>query len=105
MITWDNHRWVRLRSSLAVLEEMHDHFAAGYSQTPVTSGEKTYAELLARGPEAPPNSYRWSGEGQLRLGTDEIEAILGAAAEIDPQYSVARGAPQPAPRGRIAPVD
>jgi predicted acylesterase/phospholipase RssA len=104
-ITWDNHRWVRLRSSLAVLERMHDHFADGYSQPPASPGESTYAELLARGPDVPPKSYRWDDEVQRGLAGDEIEAILGAAAENDPERSVARGAPQPAPEGRIAPTE
>jgi len=104
-ITWDNHRWVRLRSALAVLEGMHDHFADGYSQPPASPGEPTYAELLARGPETPPNSYRWDGTAQLELAAEEIEAILGAAAESESGVTVAEGAPRPAPQGRIAPTD
>jgi predicted acylesterase/phospholipase RssA len=104
-ITWDNHRWVRLRSSLSVLEQMHDHFADGYSQAPVSTGEATYAELLVRGPDVPPGSYRWEDEGQLGLATEEIEAILAVVAANEPGATVATGAPQPAPEGRITPTD
>lgn len=104
-ITWDNHRWVRLRSSLSVLEQMHGHFADGYSQPPASAGEATYAELLARGPDAPPNSYRWDSQAQRLLAAEEIAAILGAVAEGETGSFVAEGAPQPAPEGRIAPTD
>ncbi len=104
-ITWDNHRWVRLRSSLSVLEQMHGGFADGYSEAPASAGERTYAELLRRGPREAPASYRWRGEGQLRLAGEEIDAILGAARDRDPADAVSRGAPRPAPEGRIAPAD
>lgn len=105
-ITWDNHRWVRLRSSLAVLEKMHGHFADGYSQAPASPDEMTYSELLGRDPEAPPKSYPWTLEARGRLASEEIEAILGAAtAKDDAGCSVADGAPRPAPEGRIGPTD
>jgi predicted acylesterase/phospholipase RssA len=104
-ITWDNHRWVRLRSSLSVLEQMHGAFADGYAQAPASAGERTYAELLRRGAQEPPASYRWRSDGQLRLAGEEIDAILGAARDRDPADSVSSGAPRPAPEGRIAPAD
>ncbi len=104
-ITWDNHRWVRLRSSLAVLEQMHGRFAEGYSKEPASEGERTYAELLNRRAGEAPKSYAWRGEEQLRLATLEIQAIIDAAKECDPKSSVASNAPSPAPQGRIAPKD
>jgi predicted acylesterase/phospholipase RssA len=104
-ISWDNHRWVRLRSSLAVLEEMHRHFADGYALPPELEEERTYAELLHRGQGELPNSYRWRHAGQLPLASLEIEAILDAVEAYSPGISVAREAPNPAPIGRISPRD
>jgi hypothetical protein len=104
-ITWDNHRWVRLRSALAVLEEMHERFAAGYSKDPDTAQEQTYAQMLRRGSKARPGSYRW-GDGQRVLAEEEIEEILdGATAARRSGKTLAGGAPKPRPQGRIAPTD
>ncbi len=100
-ITWDNHRWVRLRSSLAVLEEMNTRFARGYETPPELGDEVTYAELLA----APP-SYPLEGKWQPQVADVEITAIeaMAKAAE-DAPGSMADGQPRPAPRGRITPRD
>jgi len=104
-ITWDNHRWVRLRSSLAVLEEMHGHFAAGYGGDPVGAGERTYAELLNRPPGALPTSYELHAP-QRPLAAAEVEAILvAAAAAVGAGSSLAVDAPQPQPQAKIAPRD
>jgi predicted acylesterase/phospholipase RssA len=104
-ITWDNHRWVRLRSSLAVLEQMHGHFADGYSKEPATSGERTYGELVNRDREDVPRSYRWTGIPQRELALDEIQAILDVVAAFRATESVAVDAPLPTPEGRITPKD
>jgi predicted acylesterase/phospholipase RssA len=105
-ITWDNHRWVRLRSSLAVLEEMHGHFADGYLGPP-EPGETTYSALLNRGPKDLPDSYRWKPTwAQRSLAKEEIDAILAAAQAVErSSESVGEGAPNPRPQGRIAPAD
>jgi predicted acylesterase/phospholipase RssA len=104
-ITWDNHRWIRLRSSLAVLEEMHGRFAEGFSKAPASPKEPTYARLLNRDGEMPPKSYPWQ-KGQRGLAREEIEAILdGVKATKDREGSVVNGAPNPRPQGRIAPTD
>jgi predicted acylesterase/phospholipase RssA len=104
-ITWDNHRWVRLRSSLAVLEQLHGHFADGYSRAPLTGAERTYEELVKRLPEDLPDSYEWTGAPQREMALAEIESILEAVAALKPEASVARRAPSPAPEGRITPRD
>jgi hypothetical protein len=105
VITWDNHRWVRLRSSLAVLEKMHGHFADGYCKEPACDDERTYAELLARAEGEAPSSYPWRYKGQRELASIEIQAIIDAADACTPEASVARKAPSPAPQGRITPTD
>ncbi len=103
-ISWDNHRWVRLRSSLAVFEEMHGHFASGYDGKPLTAEERTYAELLGRAEGEQPRSYPMP-QWQQRLASREIAAILAAVEGLDEQRTVAIDAPQPTPRARISPHD
>jgi hypothetical protein len=104
-ITWDNHRWLRLRSSLAVLEEMHRRFDDGFEGRPLQKdeGEMTYVELIERGTDDPPDSYRWLNDDQKALATAEIEAIKEAAAAASDGRSVVPKAPKPGPIGRIVP--
>jgi predicted acylesterase/phospholipase RssA len=105
VISWDNHRWVRLRSTLAVLEDVHERVARGYGDPPAGPGERTYAELLGRGPEDAPASYRMS-VAMTELARRQIEAITAAADAVrDGGISLTTGAPGPAPEARIAPRD
>jgi len=101
-ITWDNHRWVRLRSALGVLEEMHRLFVAGFDGDPAT-GRRSYAQLVERGRKDPPPSYRWKSCWQRRQALKQIDAIRKAAS--GPPGKVAEGGPRPAPVGKIVPKD
>jgi hypothetical protein len=101
-ITWDNHRWVRLRTALAVLEQMHQDFAEGFAG----GGEgaeagRSYAELLERTEGEAPGSYPLSA-GQPARARREIERI-GELGSEGPASALASGAPKPRPVGRIVP--
>src|SRR5262249_44827882 len=61
---WDNHRWVRLRSSLAVIEKALAGVADAYHDP---GADPTYEQLITRGPNDPPGSYCWA-EGQQAVG-------------------------------------
>jgi hypothetical protein len=100
-ITWDNHRWIRFRSSLAVLEEMNTRFSRGYETPPLLVGERRYADLLAD-----PPSYPLEKTWQVAVAHREIQAIdeVAKAAEEAP-VSMAKDQPEPAPQGRIVPRD
>ena len=101
-ITWDNHRWIRLRSTLAVLEQMHGDFAEGYEGrgADIESGS-SYEQLLTRPEGAPPKSYELSPAQRTRA-TGEVAAIreLGNEGEIG---TLTTKAPRPTPVGRIVP--
>jgi predicted acylesterase/phospholipase RssA len=100
VINWDNHRWVRFRSSLAVLEEMNTLFAAGH-EAPLKEDERTYSELLADPPSYPLESC-W----QPQVADIELRAIQEMAkAASDAPGSMADGEPNPDPQGRIVPRD
>jgi len=104
-ISWDNHRWVRLRSTLAVLEDMNRRTASGYADQPVVAGDRTYDALLDRGPDDPPRSYPLTS-AQRDLAHTQVDAILGLVREAGRSgCSLAPGAPEPAPEGRIVPRD
>jgi predicted acylesterase/phospholipase RssA len=101
VITWDNHRWARLRSSLCVLEEMHRRFVGGFDAAPENGG-RSYLELVERDGDDPPKSYAWTGPGQRETAKDEIDAIRQAAERGGAAGTTARS-PDPAPIGKIVP--
>jgi predicted acylesterase/phospholipase RssA len=101
VINWDNHRWVRFRSSLAVLEEMNYLFARGQGAAPLKEDERSYDELLAD-----PPSYPLKPKWKAQVADVEVKAIKEVAKAADhAPGSVADGAPSPTPIGRIVPRD
>lgn len=103
VITWDNHRWVRLRSSLSVFEEMHGHFADGYDGDPL-NGDRTYLELIERRPNEPPGSYKWRGN-ERDVAQAAIRGIAAAVKKDGLTGSVRGTTPGPIPVGKIVPRD
>jgi hypothetical protein len=103
-VTWDSHRWTRLRSTLAVLEEMHARFADGYNGPVEPAGARTYGDLIDRTAGEPPPGFPWVDDQQRALAVQQVNAIIAAAAlQTGHDSSLATGAPSPAPEGRIEP--
>jgi predicted acylesterase/phospholipase RssA len=103
-ITWENHRWVRLRTALAIFEQMHEDFAEGFAgEGEGVEAATSYAELLARPKGAPPTSYPLE-PGQLERAQGEVGSI-GELGGEGPEAALANGAPKPRPVGRIVPRD
>ncbi len=50
VLTWDNHAWVRLRSTMSLLEKYFDRIEAAKAQK---EGETSYGELVADPPSYP----------------------------------------------------
>jgi hypothetical protein len=68
-LSWDNHRWVRYRSFMALLDTTFERLLRGYGLGTGPSGHD-YAALI----DAPP-SYRWCSEPQHRAAV-ELTASL-----------------------------
>lgn len=99
-MTWDNHRWVRYRSTMAVLERFLAEFA--YSVANPEPGDSALADLIRRGPDDPPGSYRLKNEDQRDYAgelTDELRALGHRTASGTMQD----GAPRPTPELRVRP--
>jgi hypothetical protein len=100
-LTWDNHRWIRLRSLAGQLDTLLRSMRKGL-QSP-EAGELSYFELLARDGETPPNSYR-IGPSQQKVIRDCLDTLTKLAAEIEQQDDKARPshkAPRPLPDLRL----
>jgi predicted acylesterase/phospholipase RssA len=105
-ITWESHRWTRLRAAIAVLEEMHGRFVLGYDSEAKLLHGPTYEDLVERGQNVPPPDFPWADGAEKQLGRDQIAAIKAASeAKAANGTSVEEGAPKPLPEGRIAPRD
>jgi predicted acylesterase/phospholipase RssA len=99
-MTWDNQRWVRFRSTMAAVEHFVTDFSYGV-QNP-EPGDSTYADLLRRGRDEPPDSYRLKNDDQR----DYAEELMDHLKDLGDQAAVGtmqEGAPRPKPDLRIRP--
>ena len=80
-LSWDNHRWVRYRSSLTALAEQLERFGSAWRGTP--DGERSYPELVDRADDVGPDGYRFVSDGQraLALTLAELLAEAGDGSE------------------------
>lgn len=100
-LSWDDHRWVRYRSSLAALAAMVRQFATGYTDERMP----TYAALLHRGAGEPPDSDRVTNE-QRELAQEVSDGIVALARRLDESgVSLAEPGPSPLPAAKITPQD
>lgn len=109
-LTWDNHRWVRYRASIAALEQLLEAFQKGY--TYIEPGQRSYEELLTRASDAEPLSYRWKTrskngqpvEAQQAYAEEVTRLLLELAVEIiRSEENLQSGSPRPRPSLRIVP--
>ncbi len=101
-MSWDNHRWVRYRSTMALLEETLHKIQMGLDFS--SPGQLTYTELIQRNEDTLPNSYRWERIPQQQFAqdtTDELAKLIHAWRAKDQRFI--EGAPNPRPELRIQP--
>ena len=101
VLTWDNHRWIRFRSLMALFEDMIEELDTALEH-PV-SGDRTYADLVARGPTTPqglpPAPARAAGFRQIAARTAQPPHRRMARCRNPPTTSSARGrSPSPGRR-------
>ena len=96
--TWDNHRWVRFRSTMAVMGEFLSDFAASVQRP--EPGDRSYAELIQRRPNEQPTSYELNAEQH-----EDAQWFTERLAEIgrDMDGVMKDGQPKPEPLLRIRP--
>lgn len=106
-LSWDNHRWIRYRTTMALMEPMLHRMRVALGRpttTSPTAGELRYDTLIRLGMQAPSHPPR-SIEQQLHM-IQETDALLALAARWDqqpPGERFADGAPRPAPELRVRP--
>jgi hypothetical protein len=99
-VTWDNHRWVRLRTFMALLErELERVSRALHHQEP---GDPSYRDLVARDATAPPGAYRIPLALRDNV-LDALDALESLVAQWNRTIEFPIGAPRPEPELRVRP--
>jgi hypothetical protein len=62
-VSWDAHRWIRFRSTMARIEKFLVKLRNAYYHEP-GDGESTYDHLMMRGQDEPPDAFRWIDKAQ-----------------------------------------
>jgi hypothetical protein len=103
-LDWDNHRWVRLRSTLALVEKAVHDLASALSGDERRTGAVSFARLIGRGRDEPPTSYRLRSAEQRRHAEQVVSDLLALSGRWAASgASLQNGAPRPAPELRIRP--
>jgi predicted acylesterase/phospholipase RssA len=103
-LSWDNHRWVRYRSTLTALAAQLEELASAWRAS--APGDRSYAELVDRPDDVGPAGYRFTSDGQraLALALTQLLAEAGERSE-ESETPLDRGSPRPEPVARIVPGD
>ncbi len=98
-MAWDNHRWIRYRSTMEVLADSLSRFANSLEHP--EPGDRTYSELIKREAGDPPHSYRFTEE-QREFARDSTRQVGDLGQEMG-DYDLSEGAPRPKPGLRVRP--
>lgn len=101
-MNWDNHRWVRFRSTMCAVEEVLEKVVLGYTDTETAKPFRSYEELLNRPADAAPGSYRYRA-GQRDFANKAIPELLKLGETWSRASSLCEGSPKPEPELRIMP--
>ena len=77
-LTWENHRWVRYRTTMALIEGMLKMYSTAFDST--MEGDRNYLDLIGRDLNGPPRAYRWTKE-QKEFAEKMTNAMLALAEE------------------------
>jgi hypothetical protein len=99
-MTWDNHRWIRYRSSTSLVQQFLSDYADAMEHP--EAGESDIMTLVARGAgDPPPTGYRWQ-PGQREVALDVTEKLRTLGDEMKGK-DLETGSPKPEPALRVRP--
>lgn len=105
---WENHRWVRYRSTMHVVQELLEDLTGGFEYS--QRDQASYEDLLRRPLEKAPLAYPWYNEAQRKFAIETSEALAKLAHSWEPPNDTFgkvapddKGPPEPYPTLRIFP--
>jgi len=96
---WDNHAWVRYRSTMSCLETLLEKFGSNY-RNPLPEDSTVWSVINGQGQ---PPSYPWHGSQQSWTPQATGELVSLAEKWFQGHDCFSSGAPKPTPEMRIAP--
>ncbi len=97
---WDDHRWVRYRSIMSLLEDFLEHYEKGYAD----NSSRSMAGMIVRPACADPQSYRLKDDRERQFAKDVTDALIGLCRYWKAQDgSFQDHAPRPEPEIQIGP--
>jgi hypothetical protein len=106
-LSWDNHRWVRYRSLMGLVEKMLTEIDFAI-RNPIDP-DGSYFDLIDRGPNDAPHSYKWKGKQQAfaHRATEELMQLAERWQKLQEQEAAATfdndDVPKPRPELRVRP--
>jgi hypothetical protein len=107
-MNWDNHKWIRLRTTLPLLQKYLKDIQNVFDEYP-DNAEMGYKELINRGKDDEPTSYKLGNQNQKDFINVELEKIFEIVRKWDMEESnitttfAGRNVPRPQPELRIKP--
>lgn len=107
VLSWDNHRWVRYRSTMALIEQLLDAMSLAV-ENPM-AGDRSYIELIRRKRADFPKSYQWHDLDQKAFADEATGELLELARKWRDRRSKNAAAsfagtpPKPQPELRVRP--
>jgi hypothetical protein len=100
VVSWENHRWIRLRTSMALVSDavqsMGERYDAAYAAD--------LAAPIARAPSYPFNNLDQQALArQLMTSLTQVSAHIRDAERGNPNVPLGKGAPSPAPALKVVP--
>jgi len=106
-LSWDNHRWVRYRSMMGLLEEMLEEIEFAIKNP--APGDRSYEDLISREFDEAPDSYDWKNNSQRTFAHKATKELMDLIAKWqslranDPRATFTTGTPRPQPELRVKP--
>ena len=105
--SWDNHRWVRYRSMMGLVEEMLNEIEFAIKNP--APGDRSYEDLILRDLKVAPTSYKWNTKSEQTFAhkaTGELMTLIAKWQSLkatDHNATFTTGTPNPKPELRVKP--
>jgi predicted acylesterase/phospholipase RssA len=110
-LTWDNHRWIRYRATMAAFEDLARRFRKTWGDAAKQKPWRGYEALLDRGSKDTPTSYPLQRPDQQNFASEATRAFVELVSRWQPDQTFDRGedssqgrSPRPKPALRMMPL-
>jgi len=81
-MNWENHKWIRFRSTISLLEKFLIDMKNAY-ENDNSIGGASYKDMITRGKDEAPLSYKLSNENQKQFITNKLDELFLLLNQFD----------------------